>query len=97
MLPQHAGLAREFSDRRFHNHVVMLVKAPRGLKGPSPALATVHRIEKVLRQAARRGEGPCSYVEIERRLPVKKIRRETLTAASRSWPGSTWWHKAPRA
>ncbi|MGQ0536322.1 MAG: hypothetical protein ACT4PT_09640 [Methanobacteriota archaeon] len=61
----------------------MLVQEPRSLKGPSPTLATVHRIEKVLRQAARRGEGPLSYAEIERRLPVKKIRRETLKAALR--------------
>lgn len=59
----------------------VLVQEPRRANGPSPTLATVHRIESVLRKAARRGEGPLSYAEIERRLPVKKIRRDTLKAA----------------
>lgn len=62
---------------------MLLVAEPRPAKGPSPTLTTMHRIERVLRDAARRGEPPLSYAEIERRLPAKKVRRETLKAAVR--------------
>lgn len=57
-----------------------MVAEPGEAKGPSPTLTTLHRVERVLRTAARRGEPPLSYAEIERRLPVKKVRRETLKA-----------------
>lgn len=59
----------------------MLIAKPRPTKGPSPTLDTIHRIELVLRKAAEKGEGPLSYAEIERRLPVKKARRETTKTA----------------
>lgn len=59
---------------------VLIEKAP-DIQGPSPTLDTLHRIEDVLREAADQGDGPLSYAEIERRLPVKKIRRSTLKAA----------------
>ena len=64
-----------------HNYVAVLVAPPRVLKGPSPTLATVHRIERVLRRAAAKGDGPLSFAEIGRRLPAKKVRRETVKAA----------------
>lgn len=59
----------------------MLIEEPSSTDGHSPTLQTVHRIERVLREAAREGEGPLSYAEIERRLPVKSIRRSTLKTA----------------
>lgn len=59
----------------------MLIAKPKPIKGHSPTLATVHRIELVLRKAAEKGEGPLSYAEIERRLPAKKTRRESTKAA----------------
>ena len=59
----------------------MLIAKPRRTPGPSPTLETLHRIENVLREAARAGEGPLSYAEIERRLPVKKIRRQSVKSA----------------
>lgn len=65
---------------RYHKYVVVLIQKPPVIEGPSPRLDTLHRIESILREAARRGEGPLSYAEIERRLPVKKIRRATLKA-----------------
>ena len=43
-------------------------------------MATMHRIELILRKAAQRGEPPLAYAEIERRLPVKKARRDTTKA-----------------
>lgn len=57
------------------------IARPKTSKGSSPTLDTVHRIELVLRDAAARGEGPLSYNEVERRLPVKKARREATKAA----------------
>lgn len=64
----------------FYTSVYVFVEPPSDLPGPSPTLETVHRIERVLREAADAGEGPLSYAEIERRLPVKRIRRSTLKA-----------------
>lgn len=59
----------------------MLIREPPSIRGPSPTLTTVHRVERILRAAARRGEPPLSIAEIARRLPPKKVRRETVKAA----------------
>lgn len=70
----------------YHTYVDMLVEEPTDHPGPSPTLETLHRVERVLRQAAQAGDGPLSYAEIERRLPVKRIRRSTLKAALAELP-----------
>lgn len=59
----------------------MLIRPPTPARGPSPTLTTLHRIERVLRSAAAHGESPLSYAEIGRRLPARKVRRETIKAA----------------
>lgn len=59
----------------------MLLDKPKISKVPGPTLATVHRVELILRKAAEKGEPPLSLAEIERRLPAKKTRRETTKAA----------------
>ncbi|MBI2077412.1 MAG: hypothetical protein HYT80_03440 [Euryarchaeota archaeon] len=58
----------------------MLIHEPQTDLAHSPTLFTLHRVERVLRDAAARGEPPLSHAEIARRLPVKKIRRETVKA-----------------
>ncbi len=58
----------------------MQIAAPPDYDGPTPNLETLHRVERVLRAAATSGEPPLSLAEIERRLPVKKIRRSTVKA-----------------
>ena len=65
----------------YPKYVGVQIERPRPSKGSSPTLRTLHKIELVLREAAERGEGPLSYAEIERRLPVKKARREATKAA----------------
>ena len=63
-----------------HKYVVVLIQEPETNLVHSPTLETLHRVERVLRDAVAKGEGPLSYAEIARRLPVKKIRRETVKA-----------------
>ena len=48
---------------------------------PSPRLATVHAIARILRDAASRDEGPLSLAEVGRRLPAKRVRHETVRAS----------------
>lgn len=47
---------------------------------PSPRLATVHEVARILQAAAKRDEGPISLAEIGRRLPAKRVRHETVRA-----------------
>lgn len=63
-----------------HKYVVVLIQEPQTNLLHSPTLDTLHRVERVLREAAVKGDGPLSHAEIARRLPVKKIRRETVRA-----------------
>lgn len=62
----------------YHNYVDVGIPLPPRSDPPSPTLETLHRVERILRKAAKKGEPPLSYAEIERRLPVKKIRRDTV-------------------
>jgi hypothetical protein len=48
---------------------------------PSPRLATVHAVARVLRGAASKDEGPLSLAEVGRRLPAKRVRHETVRAS----------------
>lgn len=48
---------------------------------PSPRLATVHAIARILRDAARKDKSPLSLAEIGRRLPAKRVRHETVRAS----------------
>lgn len=57
-----------------------LVYPPRTEATPSPRLATVHAVARVLKEAARADEGPLSLAEIGRRLPAKRVRHETVRA-----------------
>ncbi len=63
-----------------HKYVDVQIQEPAGDLAHSPTLDTLHRVERVLRLAAANGEPPLSLAEIARRLPVKKIRRETVKA-----------------
>lgn len=63
-----------------HKYVDVQIASPTVYDGPTPNLATLHRVERVLRDAAEAAEPPLSFAEIERRLPVKKIRRSTIKA-----------------
>ena len=47
----------------------------------NPTLETVHAVERVLRDAFDAREPPLSYAEIERRLPAKRVRFESIQAA----------------
>jgi hypothetical protein len=47
----------------------------------NPTLETVHAVERVLRAAYEAKEGPLSYAEIERRLPAKRVRFESIQTA----------------
>jgi hypothetical protein len=47
----------------------------------NPTLETVHAVERVLRDAYEGREAPLSYAEIERRLPAKRVRFESIQTA----------------
>jgi hypothetical protein len=49
-------------------------------KSPSPPLATVHAVARIHKAAAHADEDPLPLAEIGRRLPVKRVRHETLRA-----------------
>lgn len=63
-----------------HVRVVLIERPPQQLKA-NPTLETVHAVERVLRDAHQAKQGPLSYAEIERRLPAKRVRFETIQAA----------------
>src|SRR5687768_1267166 len=48
---------------------------------PSPRLATVHAIARILKEAADHDEPPLSLAEVGRRLPAKRVRHETVRAS----------------
>ena len=56
------------------------IAPPEPTEGPSPRLRTVHRIERILREAAARDEGPLSLAEIGRRMEAKSVRHATVRA-----------------
>lgn len=47
---------------------------------PSPRIATVHAVARLLKEAAESDEDPLSLAEIGRRLPAKRVRHETIRA-----------------
>ena len=57
-----------------------LVYPPRTEASPSPRLATVHAVARLLQDAAKSDEAPLSLAEVGRRLPAKRVRHETLRA-----------------
>ncbi len=57
-----------------------LVYPPKREASPSPRLATVHAVARVLKEAAKADQGPLSLAEIGRRLPAKRVRHETVRA-----------------
>lgn len=57
-----------------------LVYPPKREASPSPRLATVHAVARVLKAAAKADEDPLSLAEIGRRLPAKRVRHETVRA-----------------
>lgn len=56
------------------------VPRPEPSDGPSPTLATLHEVERILRKARARDEGPLSLAEVERRMEAKQVRHATLRA-----------------
>ena len=67
------------------NHTNMWVMAelvypPRTEASPSPRMATVHAVARILKEAVEVDESPLSLAEIGRRLPAKRVRHETLRA-----------------
>ena len=59
---------------------VSSIPAPRRGTGPSPLLRTVHEVERILRGAAARDEGPLRLAEIKRRMRAKSVRHVTVRA-----------------
>lgn len=59
----------------------MLIEKPPLHMKANPTLETVHAVERVLRDAQERREAPLSYAEIERRLPAKRVRFESIQTA----------------
>jgi hypothetical protein len=59
---------------------VLIEKPPLRMKA-NPTLETVHAVERVLRAAHEAREAPLSYAEIERRLPAKRVRFESIQTA----------------
>jgi hypothetical protein len=59
----------------------VLIEPPPTQMKANPTLETVHAVERVLRSAHANKEPPLSYAEIERRLPAKRVRFETIQAA----------------
>jgi hypothetical protein len=57
-----------------------LAYPPNREASPSPRLATVHAVARVLKKAAAADEGPLSLAEVGRRMPAKRVRHETLRA-----------------
>jgi len=57
-----------------------LVYPPRIEASPSPRMATVHAVARILKEAAASDEVPLSLAEVGRRLPAKRVRHETLRA-----------------
>ncbi len=47
----------------------------------NPTLATLHDVERILRDAFDHREAPLSYAELERRMPAKRVRFEALQAS----------------
>lgn len=64
----------------FHMTYVAPIAAPKEWPGPSPLLRTVHEVERILRSAVDRDEGPLSLAEIKRRLGAKSVRPLTVRA-----------------
>lgn len=56
------------------------IAPPKPAEGPSPLLRTVHEVERILRAAAARDEGPLSLAEIGRRMEAKSVRHATVRA-----------------
>ena len=56
------------------------IRPPRSTKAPSPRLATVHKVEEILRSAAADDEGPLRFAEIKRRMRAKSVRHATVRA-----------------
>lgn len=57
-----------------------LVYPPLTEASPSPRMATVHAVARLLKEAAESDESPLSLAEVGRRLPAKRVRHETLRA-----------------
>lgn len=60
--------------------VEFTVPAPHRIKGPSPRLDTLHRVEMILRRAHERDEGPLTLAELKRRMGAKSMRHSTMRA-----------------
>ncbi len=59
----------------------MLIEKPPLSTKANPTLETVHAVERVLRAAYDAREPPLSYAEIERRMPAKRVRFESIQAS----------------
>lgn len=58
----------------------MIVYPPLEEPSPSPRMATVHAVARILKESAESDEDPLSLAEIGRRLPAKRVRHETVRA-----------------
>lgn len=63
-----------------HMTSMSTIAVPEPLPGPSPLLRTLHEVERILREAAAKDEGPLSLAEIKRRMSAKSIRHSTVRA-----------------
>lgn len=59
----------------------MLMEPPPATLRANPTLRTLHEVERILRAAQKRREGPLSYAEIARRMPAKAVRFDVVREA----------------
>jgi hypothetical protein len=59
----------------------VLIEEPPKVRKANPTLGTLHAVERILRDAHARREGPLSYAEIERRMPARRVRFEVIQAS----------------
>lgn len=82
------------------------VPDPAKVARPSPNLATVYRVERIMIQANKRAEDPLSLDEIKRRMGSKGVRHVTVKACvgelerqgkvTRTKQGVLWTWMSPR-
>lgn len=59
----------------------MLLEAPPKVLKANPTLRTLHEVERILRKAAAKQEGPLSFAEIGRRMSANAVRFNVVKAS----------------
>ena len=56
------------------------IQLPKEWRGPSPSLRTLHQVERILRAAEERDEGPLLLDEIRKRIKGNRVRSSSIRA-----------------